>query len=158
MIHELTVSCQLQSIKGVTSGEACMLALAQQRFRFAPEALVRKWPRHDPSGFMFGTTKNSASRSSRLAMASSRSVSRRRKPSIHHSAMLSPGCWRAMTQILGLPSPDSPCPALLERLRQHAHLADPISAFACPAVLNHSHQHAHFLLTLWGEACSTCDY
>ena len=57
------------------------------------------------------TTKKQAEARARRATASWGSSRRRRKPSQNHSAMLSPGCWRAMTQILGLPSPGCPVQA-----------------------------------------------
>ena len=31
------------------------MGLSHSRFRFAPAALVRRWPRQVPSGFMLGT-------------------------------------------------------------------------------------------------------
>jgi hypothetical protein len=47
--------CLLQAASSPTSGLRSMLGLAHSRFRLAPAALVRRWPRQEPSGLMFGT-------------------------------------------------------------------------------------------------------
>jgi hypothetical protein len=38
-----------------TSGERSAEGASHSRLRFTPAALVRRWPRRDPSGFMLGT-------------------------------------------------------------------------------------------------------
>ena len=38
-----------------TSGLRSRVGACHSRFRFTPAALVRRWPRRDPSGFMLGT-------------------------------------------------------------------------------------------------------
>ncbi len=60
------------------------------------------------SGFMLGTTRNTTlSRRERptVSVSSSRRCSR---PSISHSAMVSPGCWRPITQMFFFSSLGSP--------------------------------------------------
>ena len=73
--------------------------LGRRRVPFAVEVhaggVGARCPRREPSGFMLGTTRKVHSLRSTRATGSSSSVSFSSAPSIHHSAMLSPGCWRA---------------------------------------------------------------
>lgn len=61
-----------------------------------------------PSGFILGTTQKTAFFRASWVSESFRVTRRRSRPSVNHSAMASPGCWRAMIQMLRLPSPGSP--------------------------------------------------
>ncbi len=83
-----SIASRTQSTSGLRSGEgAC-----HSRLRLTPSALVRRCPRRVPSGFMLGTTWILAFASSGAAAGP---VNQSSAPSIHHSAIGSPGCWRA---------------------------------------------------------------
>ena len=90
-IYDHTVYYTVLPSSGLRSG----LGSCHSRLRLVPAALVRRWPRREPSGFMFGTMWKVALPSSRRATGSASSSRRSRAPSIHHSAIVSPGCWRA---------------------------------------------------------------
>ena len=78
------------------------------------------------------TTKKQAEARARLAMASWGSSSLRRNPSQNHSAMLSPGCCLAITQILGLPGPGCPAHAASAAIFKLHRLSGQPSVRPCP--------------------------
>ncbi len=55
-----------------TSGLRSRVGFSHSRFRFAPTALVRRWPRHVPSGFMLGTCRSGIQRLRKVRLPSSR--------------------------------------------------------------------------------------